>query len=312
MIKKCPALFTLIASEATMAYNTSLKNYCEEATLNSLITKEQEIELAQRIEKGVEARKALTANRQSIQEEIRLAQLIRDGNAAWKAMFSANMRMVLWVAKKAIGPSSSMTLPDLIQEGSIGLIKAIDKFDWRRNVRFGTYASRCIKSAIRDAIRDKERLVRVPAWILMRRGEYEKSRIFLTNNLGREPMPHELCTAMDITLNQEYYMRCAAREIMCLKECHEEKLSAECDQENSAIAAEHALHVRRIIRQCLQKLTVWQKIVVVLITGMGDGKPRSTKEVAKLLNVTMQTVRDRFAKAIAKMRKDPRLQRLYG
>jgi RNA polymerase primary sigma factor len=251
-------------------------------------------------------------------EEIELAKRIEKGDlVAKQRMIEANLRLVVHNAKRyrRRDETSALTFADLIQEGTIGLIRASEKFDWRKGFKFSTYATLWIRQAIRRAIAEKERTIRLPVHVADRVDKLHRAERTLTLELGRDPEPPELAEALDVDVEEIEELRALARVPVSL----ESPVGEEDDHELGALLADDApapdtivLHaaVSREVQEAITHLGPLERRVIVERYGLDDNGPRSHGQVAKGLGMSTERVRRVEEDGLRRLRQGPAAQRL--
>jgi RNA polymerase primary sigma factor len=258
----------------------SLQVFLEQISRSPLLTKEQEVDLAQRIEQGDLAAKA--------------------------RMVEANLRLVVSIAKRYRG--HGLDLLELIQEGNLGLIRAVEKFDWRRDLKFSTYATWWIKQAVQRGLADKARAVRLPVHVVERQSKITRAERQLFSELGREPSDVEIAKTAQLPLEHVLGVREAARVASSL----DEPLGADGDaslgdllaDSNVAgpeeVVAETLAH--RALNQALDALSERQRLIIVRRFGLDGRDPATLDEIAKAVGLTRERVRQIEAQTLRDLR----------
>ena len=279
-----------ITKSITNRESASLDKYLQEIGKEELITVEEEVELAQRIRKG--------------------------DQEALEKLTKANLRFVVSVAKQY--QNQGLSLPDLINEGNLGLIKAAEKFDCDRGFRFSTYATWWIRQAITRAIADQARTIRIPVHIVETINRMRQATNQLVYQNGHEPTPEELAKAMDMSVDRVREIQRMAQEPASLEspvgEEEDSSLGDFVADENAEApgkAADRAM-VAQQINQALKSLTPREEKVIRLRFGLDDGRPRTLEEVGRDFGVTRERVRQIEAKAIRKLHSRKCLALLNG
>lgn len=270
-----------------------VKMYLKEIGTIDLLTADEEVELAKRVEKGVDP-KATEADK-------------ADADVARKALSDANLRLVVSIAKKYLG--RGMQFLDLIQEGNLGLLKAVDKFDYTKGYKFSTYATWWIRQAITRAIADQARTIRVPVHMVETINKLNRISRSLLQEKGREATNEELAKAMDVTPAKIREIKKIAQDPISLETPIGEKEDSHLGdfiEDQEAIAPDDAagsILLREQIEDLLQELTERERHVLELRFGLCDGKTRTLEEVGKYFNVTRERIRQIESKALAKLKK---------
>ena len=284
-----------------------LRLYLEAAAREPLLTKEQEVELAMTIEHGKDAEERLASGRLRSDVSIRKTrQTVRVAEAARQRFIMANLRLVVSVARKYQG--QGLPLLDLIQEGNIGLMRAVELFDWRRGFKFSTYATWWIRQGITRAIADRSRSIRLPVHIHDRLRKLNRSRFQFAQTMGREPTREELAKALDTTTSEiDDLMEMGRREPVSLQapvgeETELGDLIEEVDSEGQFNEVEDALLRDEIGSAVERVLDERERHVVALRYGLENGQPLSLRETGKVLGLSGERVRLIEREALRKLR----------
>jgi RNA polymerase primary sigma factor len=292
----------------------SVRLYLREIGQVPLLTGDQEKELAEQIKQGVAAAERLKSDESlSAKESHALRQKMATGDEARQKMASANLRLVVSIAKRY--RERGLPLLDLIQEGSLGLLRAIEKFDHNKGFKFSTYATWWIKQALSRALADQSRLVRLPVHLGETLNRIQGARRQLTQQLGREPTDGELAKVLDMSEEKLRDLRRTAQDPVSLATpVGEEADSTLADfiPDPHALDADDAAAsgmLRQQIATALEQLTERERRVLELRYGLSDGQPRTLEEVGRAFGVTRERVRQIEVKALRKLR-HPRLGKL--
>ncbi len=291
----------------------SVRLYLREIGQVPLLTAEQEKRLAQMIERGQAAERKLATLPPDSPEAARLRMVKAQGDEARQQMAAANLRLVVSIAKRY--RDRGLPLLDLIQEGSLGLLRAIEKFDYTKGYKFSTYATWWIKQALSRALADQSRLVRLPVHLGETLNRIQAARRQLTQTLGREPTDAELANALGMTEEKLRELRRTAQDPVSLATpVGEEADSTLADfiPDPHALDADDAAAsgmLRQQIAAALDQLSERERRVLELRYGLTDGQPRTLEEVGKAFGVTRERVRQIEVKALRKLR-HPRLGKL--
>jgi RNA polymerase primary sigma factor len=292
-----------------------VRMYLKEIGKVPLLTGQQEVTLAQRIEAGVHATERLETHF-DLSDEARtsLEAVATDGEMAKKQLTEANLRLVVSIAKRYVG--RGMALLDLVQEGNLGLIRAVEKFDYTKGFKFSTYATWWIRQAITRAIADQARTIRIPVHMVETMNKVLRVQRQMLQELGREPTVEEVALKVELTPDRVRDIQRISLEPVSLETpVGEEDDSSLGDfvEDPSAIApataAARAL-LTEAIEEALEELNDRERAVVRLRFGLDDGQVRTLEEVGKEFGVTRERIRQIESKTLAKLRHPTRSQRL--
>ena len=279
------------ADEATG--HDSVQMYLREIGRISLLTGDEEKDLARKIEQGnEEARRKLT---------------------------EANLRLVVSIAKKYIGRSTHLTLLDLIQEGNMGLFKAVEKFDYKRGFKFSTYATWWIRQAITRALADQARTIRIPVHMVETISKFTQVKRRLTQDLGREPMPEEIAAEMGMEVDKVRHIIKISQETVSLEtplgDYNEDSTLGEFLEDEKQIMPSQSAARRLLkdqLREIMGDLNPREQKILSLRFGLEDGVTHTLEEVGKEFGVTRERIRQIEAKALDKIRVHTKLEKLEG
>ncbi|MBX2997046.1 MAG: RNA polymerase sigma factor RpoD [Caldilineaceae bacterium] len=292
----------------------SISLYLKEIGRVPLLTAEEEVDLAKRMEKGRISRQKLSDGMEDWEERERLLLLVRDGQAAQEHLIKANSRLVVSVAKKYVG--RGVPFLDLIQEGNIGLIRAVKKFDYRRGYKFSTYATWWIRQAVTRAIADQGRTIRVPVHMYEQINRLTRTSRQLVQELGRDPTTEEIAEELGVTPKKvEHIMRVSQRPLSLEMPVGEEEDSylgdfiEDEDADSPQDAAGQQL-LREVIDEIFQSLTPREVRILQLRFGLVDGYCYTLEEVGKKFGVTRERIRQIEAQALSRLRHPSRSRKL--
>ena len=304
-----------------------VRMYLKEIGKVPLLSADEEIELAQKMEAGsvavekiplLKERLAETGEEQEkeeIQAEIKALQLDVDrGSDAKKRLAEANLRLVVSIAKRYVG--RGMLFLDLIQEGNLGLIKAVEKFDYRKGYKFSTYATWWIRQAITRAIADQARTIRIPVHMVETINKLIRVSRQLLQELGREPTPEEIAEEMKMPVERVREILKISQEPVSLEtpigEEEDSHLGDFIKDDNVPVPADAAIFtlLKEQLEEVLGTLTEREQKVLTLRFGLEDGRARTLEEVGKEFNVTRERIRQIEAKALRKLRHPSRSRKL--
>jgi RNA polymerase primary sigma factor len=292
-----------------------VRMYLKEIGKVPLLTAEQEVTLAKRIEAGVHANERLEVDENPGEpQHTNLLAISRDGDLAKRQLTEANLRLVVSIAKRYVG--RGMALLDLIQEGNLGLIRAVEKFDYTKGFKFSTYATWWIRQAITRAIADQARTIRIPVHMVETMNKVLRIQRQMLQELGREPTVEEVAAKVEMTPDKVREIQRIAQEPVSLEtpvgEEDDSLLGDFVEDPNviaPATAAARAL-LSEAIEEALQELNDREQQVVRLRFGLEDGQIRTLEEVGKEFGVTRERIRQIESKTLAKLRHPTRSQRL--
>ncbi|MFA6190321.1 MAG: sigma-70 family RNA polymerase sigma factor [Candidatus Staskawiczbacteria bacterium] len=256
----------------------------------------------------------------SAKEEKELAKRIEAGDEDAKNRLAlANLRLVVSIAKKYVGRSPNLTMLDLIQEGNLGLFKAVKKFDWRRGYKFSTYATWWIRQSITRALADQARTIRIPVHMIETISKYTKVRKNLLQELGREPLAEEIAAEMDLEVDKVHHIRKIAQKAVSL----ETPVGEDKDKQDSVLAefirddktiAPNTEASRKMLKSRLKEisseLTPRELKILGMRFGLDDGVMHTLEETGEEFGVTRERIRQIQAKALEKLRKHKELKKV--
>jgi RNA polymerase primary sigma factor len=308
-----------LAAEGEVGISTDLvRAYLKEIGKVPLLTAEQEVELAQRIEAGLFAaekiRQADEGEAAKLSAALRrdLDWLVHDGGRAKRHLLEANLRLVVSIAKRYLG--RGMLFLDLIQEGNLGLIRAVEKFDYTKGYKFSTYATWWIRQAITRAMADQARTIRIPVHMVEVINKLGRIQRELLQDLGREPTPEELAKEMDITPEKVLEIQQYAREPISLDQTIGDEGDSQLGdfiEDSEAVVAVDAVSFTLLqdqLQSVLATLSEREAGVVRLRFGLTDGQPRTLDEIGQVYGVTRERIRQIESKTMSKLRHPSRSQ----
>ncbi|MCZ7439005.1 RNA polymerase sigma factor [Micromonospora sp. WMMC241] len=295
----------------------SVRAYLKQIGKVPLLNAEQEVELAKRIEAGLYAAERLRAADEGEEKLVRdmqrdLMWISRDGERAKNHLLEANLRLVVSLAKRYTG--RGMAFLDLIQEGNLGLIRAVEKFDYTKGYKFSTYATWWIRQAITRAMADQARTIRIPVHMVEVINKLGRIQRELLQDLGREPTPEELAKEMDITPEKVLEIQQYAREPISLDQTIGDEGDSQLGdfiEDSEAVVAVDAVSFSLLqdqLQQVLQTLSEREAGVVRLRFGLTDGQPRTLDEIGQVYGVTRERIRQIESKTMSKLRHPSRSQ----
>ncbi len=306
----------LPAAQVAVAGATSdpVKDYLKQIGKVPLLNAEQEVELAKRIEAGLFAEEKLADNRDSLRPDTRidLEWIADDGRRAKNHLLEANLRLVVSLAKRYTG--RGMLFLDLIQEGNLGLIRAVEKFDYTKGYKFSTYATWWIRQAITRAMADQARTIRIPVHMVEVINKLARVQRQMLQDLGREPTPEELAAELDMTPEKVIEVQKYGREPISLHTPLGEDGDSEFGdliEDSEAIQPGEAVSftlLQEQLHSVLDTLSEREAGVVSMRFGLTDGQPKTLDEIGKVYGVTRERIRQIESKTMSKLRHPSRSQ----
>ncbi|MBI2039366.1 MAG: sigma-70 family RNA polymerase sigma factor [Candidatus Niyogibacteria bacterium] len=271
----------------------SVQMYLREIGKISLLKGEEERELAKRIEKGEEEAK--------------------------KQLALANLRLVVSIAKRYVGRSPNLTLLDLIQEGNLGLFRAVEKFDWRRGYKFSTYATWWIRQAVTRALADQARTIRIPVHMVETISKYQQIVRRLTQDLGRDPLPEEIASEMGVEVEKIHHIQKISQDTISIDtpvgEDDEDSTLGEFIEDEKILSPSQEASRRLLkdqLREIMVDLTPREQKILKMRFGLDDGITHTLEEVGKEFGVTRERIRQIEAKALERIRQHTKAHKLEG
>ena len=307
-------------NSVAMLTGDPVRMYLKEIGKVSLLTAAEEVDLAMKIEAGVEAMAQLDASEEEggvpleRRERRRLSRIEQVGLDAKQQLIEANLRLVVSIAKRYVG--RGMLFLDLIQEGNLGLIRAVEKFDYTKGFKFSTYATWWIRQAITRAIADQARTIRIPVHMVETINKLVRIQRQLLQSLGREPTPEEIAEEMGLTPERVREIQKISQEPVSLETPigeEEDSQLGDFIEDDAAVVPPDAASFSMLQEQlakALEGLAERERKVITLRFGLEDGHPRTLEEVGREFGVTRERIRQIESKALAKLRHPSRSQKL--
>ncbi|MGP9782784.1 RNA polymerase sigma factor [Arthrobacter sp. MYb211] len=291
-----------------------VKDYLKQIGKVALLNAEQEVDLALRIEAGLFATDKLSKDDGSIDQRLRwdYEQIIHDGKIAKNHLLEANLRLVVSLAKRYTG--RGMLFLDLIQEGNLGLIRAVEKFDYTKGFKFSTYATWWIRQAITRAMADQARTIRIPVHMVEVINKLARVQRQMLQDLGREPTPEELAKELDMTPEKVVEVQKYGREPISLHTPLGEDGDSEFGdliEDSEAVVPADAVSftlLQEQLHSVLDTLSEREAGVVAMRFGLTDGQPKTLDEIGKVYGVTRERIRQIESKTMSKLRHPSRSQ----
>ena len=308
-----------IDASTVMLTGDPVRMYLKEIGKVDLLTASEEVDLAMKIEAGLEATEKLEAAEAgelelTRAEMRRLTRIENVGLEAKQALISANLRLVVSIAKRYVG--RGMLFLDLIQEGNLGLIRAVEKFDYQKGFKFSTYATWWIRQAITRAIADQARTIRIPVHMVETINKLVRVQRQLLQDLGRDPTPEEIGAEMDMSADRVREIQKISQEPVSLETPigeEEDSQLGDFIEDSQAIVPPDAASFSMLqeqLTQVLDSLADRERKVIELRFGLVDGHPRTLEEVGREFGVTRERIRQIESKTLAKLRHPSRSSKL--
>lgn len=293
-----------------------VKDYLKQIGRVSLLNAEQEVDLSERIEAGLYAQHLLDteSDKMDFKRKRELKWAANDGKKAKDHLLEANLRLVVSLAKRYTG--RGMLFLDLIQEGNLGLIRAVEKFDWKKGFKFSTYATWWIRQAITRAMADQARTIRVPVHMVEVINKLSRVQRQMLQDLGREPTPDELARELDMPVEKVQEVQKYGREPISLHTPLGEDGDSEFGdliEDTDAIAPSDAVAfslLQEQFKQVLETLSPREAGVIKMRYGLEDGQPKTLDDIGRVYGVTRERIRQIESKTMSKLRHPSRSQTL--
>ncbi len=271
----------------------AVQMYLKEIGRTPLLTSKEEKELAKRIEQG---------------DEI-----------ARKKLIQANLRLVVSIAKRYVNRSHNLSILDLIQEGNIGLSRAVEKFDYHKGFKFSTYATWWIRQAVTRALADYSRTIRIPVHMVETITKYTQTKRRVMQELGREPLPEEIAAEMNVDVEKIHYIQKISQEVISLEspigDSDEDSTLSDFIKDEQSLSPDQLANqalLRDQIKEVMADLTEREQKILAMRFGLEDGISHTLEEVGKVFGVTRERIRQIEAKALEKIRQYKKSKKLEG
>ncbi|MDJ0960852.1 MAG: RNA polymerase sigma factor RpoD [Acidimicrobiia bacterium] len=308
---------TALSNDELVHVSDPVRMYLQEIGRYPLLTPQQEVELAMQMEMGERADEKLASTEDlPVDERTILERSSRSAERARKRLVEANLRLVVSIAKKYVG--RGLSLLDLIQEGNLGLIRAVEKFDYRKGFKFSTYATWWIRQAVTRALADQARTIRVPVHMVETINKLARAQRALMQDLGREPTIEEIALELEIEPDRVSELRRIAQDPVSLEmplgEEEDSTLGDFVEDTDADVPVEAASFklLQEYLSLALEGLNERERQVLIMRFGLADGKVRTLEQVGDHFKVTRERIRQIETKALAKLRQPARAKRLEG
>lgn len=313
-----PGVVEEFADVGAISVSDPVRLYLNEIGRYPLLTAQQEVELAMQIEAGNRAKDRFENETDGLTDEDRSLLKVeqRRGEEAHASLVQSNLRLVVAIARRYAG--RGMALLDLIQEGNVGLIRAVERFDYKRGFKFSTYATWWVRQAISRAIADQGRTIRMPIHVLDAVNKLTRSQRELTQQMGRSPTHEELAADLDLEVERVIELQRIAQDTVSLEtpvgEDDDGTLADLVEDLNSDKPAELATFasLQDQLALALEGLNERERQILVMRFGLADGRLRTLEEVGSHFKVTRERIRQLETKALAKLRHPDKSQKLQG
>jgi RNA polymerase primary sigma factor len=304
-------------ADESISVSDPVKMYLHEIGRYRLLTAQQEVELAMQVEAGKRAEERLAeAGEFTVEDRTLLQKEDRRGEIAKRRLVEANLRLVVSIARNYVG--RGMALLDLIQEGNLGLMRAVERFDYRRGFKFSTYASWWIRQAVTRAIADQARTIRVPIHVVDMINKLIRVQRDLSQHYGREPTIEEIASELDMEVERVSELSEIAQTPVSLEtpvgEEEDSTLGDFVEDRTAEVPVEAATFrlLQGYLAHALENLSDRERQVLIMRFGLEDGRVRTLEEVGDHFKVTRERVRQLETKALAKLRHPQNARRLEG